>query len=353
MAPPAAAKPQPTSRVATRTTNADKHPGQQEVQKRKRRTKAEIRADKAEVERLKLEQQKKKAEGVRRIADIENAIAEEDANLVTPKPKPKPRSTRATNAVFPLDRNVSDDHSEVSTGVEEVGTTEDEFQPQTETEIDDIDDDIDEDIDVELNELRPKKRVKEAQGSVRDAVKAARKSSDSTPVDESHEDQGAAVNHHEKKKYVPITSSPFTFRMELTLDQTTLFYYSLNSNETTQKSSFVKNWAAKAGTFSAPSKPGTSTTSKSRTGAPSLVNASTRSSSTSALTSGVVINSNRKFDKLTNSTELSWPSADEEGIQGNFVDEDETKGAERDAAVASPFKGKVRATSSVCSMFLM
>ena len=42
----------------------------------------------------------------------------------------------------------------------------------------------------------------------------------------------------------------------------------------------------------------------------------------------------------------------DEDPQGGFVDEDETRGPERDAAVSSPTKGKVHATNQVCYLFV-
>jgi hypothetical protein len=71
----------------TRTKNADEHPGLIDVdKKRKRRTKAEMAADreqKAEADAAKKLQQQ---QAINTIAQVENKMAVEDANDVTPRP---------------------------------------------------------------------------------------------------------------------------------------------------------------------------------------------------------------------------------------------------------------------------
>jgi hypothetical protein len=116
--------------MGTRRTNADSHPGDVvEKQKRKRRTKAEIEADKAEKARLKEEQLEKKTQGVKRIAQIENTIAEEDANLVTPKPRPKPRPLQRTTAYLTLPQQIPEDDRPVPREVPSDGPETSDYEP--------------------------------------------------------------------------------------------------------------------------------------------------------------------------------------------------------------------------------
>jgi hypothetical protein len=98
-------------KIGTRPKNTERHPGDVvEQQKRKRRTKAEIEANNAEKARLKEEQEEKKMQGVKRIAQIENTVAKEDANLVTPKPsRPKPRPLKRTRAYLILPQELPED----------------------------------------------------------------------------------------------------------------------------------------------------------------------------------------------------------------------------------------------------
>lgn len=71
---------------------------------------------------------------------------------------------------------------------------------------------------------------------------------------------------------------------------------------------------------------------------------STRISSKSTLTGAVVIKAEQKGRREPQAD----PSvSDDDALVGGFEDEDETKGEERDAAIASPIKGKARLTNSV------
>jgi hypothetical protein len=100
----------PSSRIATRTSNADKHPGLQG--KRKRRTKAEMDEDRQlkaeEKERKKSDNEKK----IARIAVLENKMAVEDVETrEAPAPRPHPRPLRRTSshAQIPLYTDASDE----------------------------------------------------------------------------------------------------------------------------------------------------------------------------------------------------------------------------------------------------
>ena len=142
----------------------------------------------------------------------------------------------------------------------------------------------------------------------------------------------------------------------LTLDQTTLYYYSLSdsaSNGTSKAEKFlsgINGWAASIPRNSEPvskafSKPGTNKTGTSRGDIlPPLTNATTRSSASSVLTKNVTI------------SQRTVPGVNLEpgGVSifdGALSDKDEANGIERDAAIASPPKGKKRVTSSVSHIF--
>jgi hypothetical protein len=123
----------------------------------------------------------------------------------------------------------------------------------------------------------------------------------------------------------------------LTLDETTLFYFSLTSEPIPKKTGIIKNWAAAVDSF--PSRAPSVKSGSSRSQVPLLTTGSTRSSVTSTLTDAVLISIDRKFARD--------PTPDDNDRVGGLVDEDETRGKERDAAISSPVKGKMRVTSSV------
>jgi hypothetical protein len=77
----------------------------------------------------------------------------------------------------------------------------------------------------------------------------------------------------------------------------------------------------------------------SRSQVPLLTTGSTSSSVTSTLTDAVLISIDHKPARD--------PTPDDNDRVGGLVDEDETRGKERDAATSSPVKGKMRVTSSV------
>ena len=123
------------------------------------------------------------------------------------------------------------------------------------------------------------------------------------------------------ERYVFLTTQTM-----LTFDETTLFYYTLSTNEDGQKKSgIIQNWVktvAKAKTISA-------------TTVTSHASSTLRISATSA-----------------NLKPKSWAIKREGAILmiediGGLSDHDETEGAEQEAAVRSPPKNGKRATSSV------
>ena len=127
----------------------------------------------------------------------------------------------------------------------------------------------------------------------------------------------------------------------LTLDETTLYYWSLNSPDESHKKGLITDWTSSVNSFAPSQNPKNKSIAKSTNSrVPSLTNASTRSSSKSVLTDTVMITADRKNSRQ---------SAQEPNVKisGGLPDEDETNGEERDVAISSPVKGKVRLTSTV------
>jgi hypothetical protein len=130
----------------------------------------------------------------------------------------------------------------------------------------------------------------------------------------------------------------------LTLDQTTLFYYFLSDSTSGKKgfSSGINDWAAAIPIDAKPTSKATATTGSNRS-VPPLTNASTRSSASSVLSKNITVS------QIIPKTEPTNDSI--EIVNGGLSDADETVGFEREAAVASPPKGKRRATSSVSHQY--
>lgn len=129
----------------------------------------------------------------------------------------------------------------------------------------------------------------------------------------------------------------------LTLSQPTLYYRDLISNNATQKSNagVVKDWAAtvsKLSSLSSSSKPSTNTARSSHTFTLTERSTSSKTSHDQRSTTS----------KLRAKKAADLPNDADGGSDGAFSDNDETVGNERDAAVNSPPKNGVRATSSVC-----
>jgi hypothetical protein len=116
----------------------------------------------------------------------------------------------------------------------------------------------------------------------------------------------------------------------LTLDRTTLFYFSLRDLD--DHVGLVQDWVTKV---PCNAKPG-STHSKAT---PSLTLGSTRSSHASPSTRSAL-----------NTVKISDHDNGIKIAKGGLLDVDETKGNERDATIKSPLKGKQRITSSVSDL---
>jgi hypothetical protein len=139
----------------------------------------------------------------------------------------------------------------------------------------------------------------------------------------------------------------------LTLDECTLYYFFLNSDTEPIKKG-VKSWAAQVDEFSHTSKPNSkpaSLKSKPASTKSHAASSSTRISSKSTLTGTVVIKTEQKGRREPLKADPSV--SDDDALVGGFEDEDETKGEERDAAIASPIKGKARLTNAVSKCLLI
>lgn len=174
--PPSA---QPQATALADGADTDPEHSQQPVQKpkRKRRTKEQIAADNLKLQLAKEAKEKKKEDGIKRIAQLEEKIVEDEANNVTPKPKPPQR--RAP----PLRRTSS--HAFIPLYAQTTGSNDPTFsEPLTEQEMDNATDIYDqrteaaETTDAET-EQPPKKKAKDTtqkqpKPKARDAIKAAR-----------------------------------------------------------------------------------------------------------------------------------------------------------------------------------
>lgn len=126
----------------------------------------------------------------------------------------------------------------------------------------------------------------------------------------------------------------------LTLDHTTLFYFSLRDQASKfSQGGLVNDWAIQVSLNTKPSSKPSTASGRSASRVPALTNGSSRSSRAPTT-------SNRSA--LNNQIKINNPGDDSIVIvNGGLFDRDETRGEEREAAVKSPPKGKQRLTSSV------
>ena len=140
----------------------------------------------------------------------------------------------------------------------------------------------------------------------------------------------------------------------LTLDQSTLFYWTLSDASRKQRkhSSAINEWAA---AIPATAKPTVqvprSTSSRAKSDIPSLTSGASRSSAPSVLTDNVKIISHR----ASNLVKVKAEPVPELSIydDGGLSDSDEIRGEEREVAINSPPKGKKRVTSEVSLLSLI
>jgi hypothetical protein len=130
----------------------------------------------------------------------------------------------------------------------------------------------------------------------------------------------------------------------LTLDQSTLFYWTLSdtSHKKRKHASAIKDWAlavpATKPTLKAPS-------GLAKSDVPPLTSGTSHSSAPSVLTDNVKIISHRALDSVKVKAEPS-PTLSLH-IDGGLSDNDERRGEGWEAAINSPPKGKKRVTSEV------
>jgi hypothetical protein len=331
----------------TRSTNADQHPGVAD-KKRQHCTKAEMEVVHTQEAEKKVQKELDQKVKVDRITSIEQRLTDELD--VTPRPPIKQRLCPTTSyAILPLD-----DRMEDVTGDE---SSNNKFQPTSGYERETK-------VKIKTETDRPPKKKKVVKKLVRTAVKAAQLAvSNAIELTNGNKDTLVAggTKGHElvagKKNYLMATTclmeesqlmgreiggnvliSAFLLTMTmLTLDRTTVFYFSLmqTSDQKSQYCGLISSWAAEVSAGCAHSK------ASSKPGGvcsiPSLTNGTTQSTSTSVLTNRVAITS----------ANLGVVNVSDAESGHGFPDEDETKGVEWDAAVTSPPKGKKHATSSV------
>ena len=134
----------------------------------------------------------------------------------------------------------------------------------------------------------------------------------------------------------------------LTLDQSTLFYWTLSDasfNKKRKIGSAINNWASTIPTNAKPSHAPKSTSSRTNSDLPSLTSGASRSSAPSLLTHNVKIISHRASDSKVKAEPA--PDADTMYYSGGLSDNDEMRGEEREFAINSPPKEKKRLTSEV------
>lgn len=151
----------------------------------------------------------------------------------------------------------------------------------------------------------------------------------------------------------------------LTLDPTTLFYWSLVSEHPSKRMKYsVESWAktipSKATSGSSASRP-TSHANSARTGkasstgrrpgstAPALISSRSQADSSASILTGAITITNAQVPeavKIKQDTAIYT-------YDGALSDNDEIMGVERDAAHASPFKGKKRLNSEVSGLSLI
>jgi hypothetical protein len=133
----------------------------------------------------------------------------------------------------------------------------------------------------------------------------------------------------------------------LTLDQSTLFYWTLSDTTSHKKrkhASAIKDWASAVSATAKPtSKAPSSQVTKSDV--PPLTSSTSHSSAPSVLTNNVKIISHRALDSVKVKAEPS-PTLSLH-TDGGLSDNDERRGEEWEAAINSPPKGKKRVTSEI------
>jgi hypothetical protein len=132
----------------------------------------------------------------------------------------------------------------------------------------------------------------------------------------------------------------------LTLDRSTLFYWTLSDTTLHKKrkhASAIKDWALAVPATARPTSKAPSSLS-TKSNVPLLTSGTSRSSAPSVLTDNVKIISHRVNSVKVKAEPLPTLSLQ---VDGGLSDNDERRGEEREAAINSPPKGKKRVTSEV------
>ena len=142
----------------------------------------------------------------------------------------------------------------------------------------------------------------------------------------------------------------------LSLTETTLYYFFLSdrtSNDLSAEEKFygtIDHWAQAIPDNRLPvAASGSKPSNRSQAHIPALTNATTHSSNTSALSKSVKISQNVNVKVKTQSEPHDTLI---EIVELGLQDDDEMMGTEREAALKSPPKGKVRVSSAVTNHFL-
>jgi hypothetical protein len=130
-------KPSSSSRIVTCAKNANAHPGEHEVPKRKHQTKAQIEEDKKKVAEKKQAQLEKCEAGLQKIAELEAQLEAAEAKEATPQPNFRPvRPTALRRRETALQIEIEDtDETDTPPVIEESegSGTMDEYQLPSET----------------------------------------------------------------------------------------------------------------------------------------------------------------------------------------------------------------------------
>ena len=138
----------------------------------------------------------------------------------------------------------------------------------------------------------------------------------------------------------------------LTLDQSTLFYWTFSDSNAKKRKHAIDEWAATIPNNAKPASraPSQTTTrshkSRSNSALPSLTSGTSRLTAPSVLTNNIKIVTHPALAPVKVKAEPA-PDIIEIYSDGGLSDNDEMRGIEREAAVTSPPKGKKRITSEV------
>ncbi|KAF7979333.1 hypothetical protein HWV62_42749 [Athelia sp. TMB] len=312
--------------------------------KRKRRTKEQIAADDRAIAEAAAAKSAQRHASLQKVADMEQILRREDNNLVTPRAAPPSvRSVTAKSSALDLE----DSASELTEPLDSDGEPWSEFQeeqiavpvpvvPKRKPAPPPMEDSEEgEDFDINGEDTPIVKKVKTKQQGARVTINGMRHAADAD-LDQKSVKQLAPKE--DSSKLVSIFSSPIHM---LTLDETTLFYFSLACESSAPKyqTGAIARWVATSAPSSRSQGRSNSRTSKaiSISTASKSSSASRRVVAPSALTNDITISANAPVKTESEDT-LDFDT-------GGLSDVDETHGPEHDAAAASPVKGKSRKDS--------